>query len=321
LNPENVERGGVLDHYLSDETVINILAQQAPFDLYSKPSQQSKTSFETKTAAINITPTKQGQYDINEIKEDALWLSKEATIDEIAALRIVIQEWQNRPAVQLLSEFSEEEVASIQDASGVQNLRSSVGGAKVSSLFAAVGTHESQASEFLLPQGRRSRFFGIYLSERRYALKASQILISAGIRSELSDLEHENDAARSAKWKGKKSWLQEMAQPVHRAQMHLAKPTTTDNLLPHLISSFESRILGLESGSRWFKDQDGKEDLEDAWSTNMIEEAIHILQIMFAHLYSTDEITSPRSTILWFHCMDRHGFFEGFNPVSSSSEL
>ena len=52
------------------------------------------------------------------MKEDALWLSEKAQIDETAALRVVVQECQSRAATRLRTPFSEEELAGIRETAG-----------------------------------------------------------------------------------------------------------------------------------------------------------------------------------------------------------
>jgi nuclear pore complex protein Nup188 len=64
------------------------------------------------------------------VKEDALWLSEKAQIDETAALRVAVEECQSRAAARLITLFSEEELASIRETAGnstsMQLLRSNV---------------------------------------------------------------------------------------------------------------------------------------------------------------------------------------------------
>ena len=63
-------------------------------DPFPSASTKSKSAFQTKTAAINATPISNGDYDIEQIKADAQWLSENSKIDEIGALRIVVLDWQ-----------------------------------------------------------------------------------------------------------------------------------------------------------------------------------------------------------------------------------
>ena len=83
-----------LESFFSDTQVQKLLAR--PFHPFSFTQSNTKAAFETKTAAINVAPTSNCEYDINKIKEDALWLSKEAQIDEVSALRIIVLEYQSR---------------------------------------------------------------------------------------------------------------------------------------------------------------------------------------------------------------------------------
>ncbi|KAK8214724.1 hypothetical protein M8818_002304 [Zalaria obscura] len=111
---DNLERNASVEKFLRDDSVAAILNQ--PLTAFPAPSPKSKTEFETKTAPIHVQPSSTGRYDINQVKQDAQWLSKEAGVEELAALRIVILEWQQRAAAQLLSEWSEEEKLSLRDA-------------------------------------------------------------------------------------------------------------------------------------------------------------------------------------------------------------
>jgi len=94
---------------------------QAHFQATS-PSFRSRSDenkrFETKTAAINISPTSDRHYDLSQIKGDAIWLSSELDVDSFEALRIVLLEWQNRPYSHLQSGYSEAEIASLREVYG-----------------------------------------------------------------------------------------------------------------------------------------------------------------------------------------------------------
>ena len=52
------------------------------------------------------------------MKEDALWLSEKAQIDETSALRVVVEECQSRAAARLSAPFSEDELTNIREAAG-----------------------------------------------------------------------------------------------------------------------------------------------------------------------------------------------------------
>jgi nuclear pore complex protein Nup188 len=121
--PETASRSEALRDFLNAKENIEILSR--PWKPFADPSQQEKSKFESKTAPISVTPAHSSNYNLNEIKEDGLWLSKEAQISEYAALQLVAQEWQSRPTVQLLSGLTEEEALSVQDAAGLANFGAS----------------------------------------------------------------------------------------------------------------------------------------------------------------------------------------------------
>lgn len=75
-----------------------------PFDPFSSAFADRKSQFDKRTSAINVTPNGgTGSYDIKVVKDDSLWLAKEAKIDEVSALRLVVLEHQARSKEQLLS--------------------------------------------------------------------------------------------------------------------------------------------------------------------------------------------------------------------------
>ena len=72
--------------FLSDAESYNLLKR--PLAPFLPPSSGTKSQFDHRTAAINITPDDSAPYNLTQIKEDALWLSTEGGIDEVVALRV-----------------------------------------------------------------------------------------------------------------------------------------------------------------------------------------------------------------------------------------
>ena len=124
--------GDVLEALLSHDTapsspIRSFLSHPTPkarlsqlYPTFPQPSSQSRSAFETQTAAINVTASASTQYDIEQIKGDATWLSTEVQIDEIEALRLTVLEWQSRPESRLKSGFSDAELASLRDGLGIE---------------------------------------------------------------------------------------------------------------------------------------------------------------------------------------------------------
>ncbi|PQE16945.1 hypothetical protein CJF30_00003662 [Rutstroemia sp. NJR-2017a BBW] len=102
-----------IEKFFSDPKVLDLLSQ--PCDAFPKPTADTKDAFEQKFRPINADNS---STEIQTAKDDALWLSKEADLDEVSALRVVIEEYQSRAYAQLLGPFSEEEIISLNDAIG-----------------------------------------------------------------------------------------------------------------------------------------------------------------------------------------------------------
>ncbi|KAL7271823.1 hypothetical protein RUND412_005392 [Rhizina undulata] len=175
----------------SAETIASIseyLASPASIDTLSNchnpfppPSAASKTDFEKRTAPINITAADQpagssGGGDesasgsvlpeIKVVKDEALELSKNLNIDEVSALRIVVLEYQNRPATALLnSEAGAGGGGAAEGKIGIGNFSESI-------LKRSVQVSDEEKKETLFLDRAK-----IYLGERRYVIKTATFLI------------------------------------------------------------------------------------------------------------------------------------------------
>lgn len=150
--------------FLQDPYVHGLI--KTPSKAFDKPSPQTKSAFETKTAAINVTPTSNDKYDIKMIKEDALWLSKSADINEVDALRIAVIEFQARPQSHLSGALSTQDAINIQQAVGADGTQANALLAFVNA--AETGDAEKIWTEFNTETTRRRRLTEFYLSERRH---------------------------------------------------------------------------------------------------------------------------------------------------------
>ncbi|KAI9812889.1 MAG: hypothetical protein M1827_004407 [Pycnora praestabilis] len=315
LEPEVPPSGSALEQHINNQFTIAILNR--PFDPYPTATSQTKSSFETRTAAINVTPSAHGQYDINQIKEDSLWLSQQARISEVSALRIVVLEWQTRPAAQLLNGFSEEEVNSVLDAAGSASLGSSVFLPR-SSILPLPGAAQAAASIGPdLPTGRRLRLLNLYLSERRYLLKVSELFVSAGLYEEASNQEPQGSGKR--KEKKVSTWVQDIGTLICHWYTSGGDPGTgSSRYLCDCITALQRSVDALEKGSGWLDEEGGRAEFEDSWGKNQIVEMIHIMQLMFFVLDSSRVITSSAVVLAWFRFMITYSFFNSFEPPSSN---
>jgi nuclear pore complex protein Nup188 len=184
-DPETASKSDTLRVFLTASENTHILSR--PWKPFADPSPQEKSKFESKTAPISVTPSANGHYNLDEIKEDSLWLSHEAQISEYAALQLVAQEWQSRPTVQLLSGLTEEEALSVQDAAGITNLGASTFAPNSSLLSTPL---VAKVTQFDTQDQRRLRILEVYHSTCAAIIRISQLLVSWGVRLAIAKPDH-----------------------------------------------------------------------------------------------------------------------------------
>ena len=281
----------LLESFFSDKQVQKLLAR--PFDPFSFTQSNTKSAFDTKISAVNVTPTSQSDYSIDEIKEDSLWLSKEAQIDEISALRIVVLEFQSRPTTQLQTTFSTEEVVSLQAAAG--NINSESSNLLASALFSAANGLNSQPQN---PQEqRRLRAIQLYLSERQNLLACSKIIFQVGF------CQQERKDSGIAE---EPSWIERIAKSFLSSQEE-----SPERFLHYCITALNSNFKKLDAGSGWFKAEGGRQDVEAEWLLCRIIEFIHILEMSLVILdYRKEDTRTPANVLEWFQFVSKYAFFE-----------
>lgn len=295
-----------LQSFLSEPYVLQLLGR--PYNPFSyTPNTNTKSTFETKTAAINVTPTTKKEYDITEIKEDALWLSKEAEIDEVSALRLVVLEYQSRSAAQLQSDFSDEEIISLQEAAGNGNAELSN---VLSRTRVAGAVLDEHAMNFDSKDNRRLRALRLYLSERRYLLRCAGPFLQAALdqrNDPVEESEHENGK------KNDPTWIHNVGAKI-LATLEEASRGMHEYLIDS-IRSLRDKFKALERGSGWLKDEGGRQDLETDWLCNHIIEAVHTMEIIFRILDKRNHIPSSEAVLDWFRFSSIYGFFDQFEHV------
>lgn len=315
------ERGRVqpkLESFLLDPYVLSLISR--PFNPYSFTATQSKTAFETKTAAINVTPTTKRGYDINEIKEDALWLSKEAEIDEISALRIVTLEHQSRASTQILCDFSDEEAVSLRQAAGDVN-------AGFSTVVPRAMLSTGKPSPFDSRESRRVRTLQLYLQECRYLLKCAGYFLQVAFSRDDDDfiagvLQSTRKIKIKSKGKGKGKDNEDLlelrigtalAGTIEEAGMSSRK------LLLDSIKSLKDNFERLDHGSGWFKDEVSYEALEMDWLSSKLVESLHMMEIIFRLVDRPAYLPSSDVVLAWFRFVSSYGFFDKLDVVSRFS--
>ncbi|KAK8189019.1 nucleoporin subcomplex protein binding to Pom34-domain-containing protein [Phyllosticta capitalensis] len=295
-----------LRNFLNDES--NAAALNKPFAPFQPPNPQSKSSYETKTSAINVTPGENDHYDIKEIKTDTEWLSGEANINEVAALRIVLLEWQTRPAAQLLSGFTEEETLSVQEAAGGANLGSSTFLPKSSILAATASSIGQSFATFNTEEQRRLRILDVYNSERIHILRVGDLIARIGATA----LEAEPSGTTGGR--ARVQWVEDLGRRTFLAQ--------GEESIFHGIEEVRNRLTECCNGERWFKDQGGNMQATEAWSHSQFAEAGLILQLIFTHADFATEPLSQVYVLSWFRLLEDVKYFTDISlPFQSQAAL
>jgi len=276
-----------------------------PFDAYPQPSPQTKATFETKTSAINVTPSSNSQYDIKEIKEDALWLSNTAKIDEVSALRVVVEECQSRTSALLLSRFSEEELLSIREAAGNSKYSSSL----PVSYLALVAEPDAIQKTFETQTSRRQRILRTYLSERRHLLKCAEQLLYV--------CRFETDAGQE---NGKGKGLEIAPKWQVNCGRRLESKLSADNGDPFVlrcIKAIATNVSNLHTGSGWSLKDVNNEEIEMEWIRNQFAEATHAMEFIWHVFQRVMAFPSSQVVLEWYRLQQSCGFFSNFETVRS----
>ncbi|KAF7713154.1 Uncharacterized protein PECH_001835 [Penicillium ucsense] len=299
--------GGVITAFLSHPESIKLLSRSVKS--FPEPSSQSKTEFSSKTAAIHSETNSSSAPNLQQIKADAQWLSEKAKIDEISALRIVVLEWQNRSSSRLTSTYSVEEAASLESVTGSDHLRLSVAGPHLTNILKeAAGTAEWNT--FDDEASRRSRLRTLYLSERSHLLKTSRRLLA---------LSHHNHPDQSSLVDAGKDGLSQIGSTL------FGEKSTGESLhqfLVDCISAVRSRLQEFDSNGSWLGAAESDQETESLWRTTLVEEIVHILQMMFHQLRASKAIASGDLLLSWLDLMQDYEFLEKLEvPCDEPVEL
>lgn len=238
-----------------------------------------------------------GRFDVETIKKDAEWLSKNAKINLVAALRTVVVEYQSRPARHLTGPLSSQDATNLQEAAGLNNGQ---GSAFLSDLGASAALDAEEIwSEFEKPETRQRRLFDIYLTERRYFMMAADYANSIKLYERLPTFAHVD--LDLAKTYGLKLAARDDAEP----------------LLPAYLQVLTDSMSHIESGLKSVTDEKWvTEDVELDWLRTLLTEALHALSVVFQIVDSFGDDFAPSSSVSqWFTLMEMYNFFDAVQPV------
>lgn len=284
--------------FLDDEYVHGLLSD--PSTVFAPPNNATTENFETKTAPINVTSASNDQVDIKTIKEDAKWLSNNAKLNLVAALRIVVAEIQARPARHLTGPLSSQDASNLQDAAG---LSSGQGSAFLAELGAATAADADDIwAEFEKPESKKRRIFETYLSERRHFMMAVEYAHSVKIYGRLPT---------HAPVEGNLS-------QVYRLSLPEKAKDEVDPLLTKFLEVVAKRLDMIESGLSSLTDEASLlvEEMDQAFFATLLTETIHAMSVILLLADKLcDEFPPAAAISSWFSTMDKFAFFSGIQSV------
>ncbi|KAK4994630.1 hypothetical protein LTR66_005381 [Elasticomyces elasticus] len=284
------EENLALHRFLTSSESIDMLKE--PLSPSGPPTDPTKSDFDAFTSQIQITPSA----IVREIKDDAIWLSGEAGVEQLFALRIVVLEWQDRAAAQLRNGLTEAETLVLRDAGTSANFGRSTLRAGASLLGQSV--RASDTDTFNTERSRRKRQFETYIEERAHTLKVSELLVRIHHESVASVSGHDGG---KGKGRAVQSWILELGDTLTQAQRgrdqhggarseHSSGPFTVQ-----CVSALEHRLTTLAEPDAWPPTVVDYEDLAGLWATNLFAEALSVMQLFFTYVDSYVE-PSPVAT-------------------------
>ena len=290
-----------------------------PYDPFPKSSASTKSDFESKAAAINVTAESRTAFNLEEVKKDATWLSGRAKIDEVSALRIVLLEWQNRSRGQLLNKYSREEINSLRDAVGVDNISNPVDRAEPAGILAYTAAQNAGSANSDSEEARKSKLFQLFLSEKLHILKLSRYLRNIYVGESWPSCSDPGAQLTTNVDTSRKNELAEIADAIFEKSVNTSAGSGNGMSIQASIDAVRSRISNLETGSGWSAEKDGETgvEVELIWQEVILDELYQIIQILFLRLKITDAVTSSEQLLSWLRLMAEYSFLGHFQPVSS----
>ncbi|KJZ72854.1 hypothetical protein HIM_07798 [Hirsutella minnesotensis 3608] len=284
--------------FLADDAVHALLKD--PTCAFEAPNEATKKDFDAKVAPLNAPSTSTDGKDTKHLKEDSEWLSKNAKINLLAALRVAIVELQSRPFRHLMGPLSSQDAANLQEAAGLQNGQ---GTSFLSDLGAASALDSDEISaNFDKTESRRRRLFATFLAERRSFMMAMDYLQSIKLYSRLpifvradSDLVALYGLKAPAKGKD-----------------------VAASLLPAYLKVVSSCMGNIEAGLSCMTDDSLLlvDDVELDWLRTLLTEVIHALSVVFQLVDTLGSDFPPSAAITqWFSLMDLYNFFDAIQPI------
>lgn len=282
-----IEENRAVHRFLADAKAKEILSKIQ--ETFPKPNSQARSSFDRLTSAINTPSSANGKYNIEQLKNDSLWLSKTAGIDEVSALRLATLELQRRPEDQIVDDVkSTEETGFGRSLRQPALLRSILGASQATDLSRSVFRVESADTKT-----RQLRLLALLLLERVNVSKIRQLATFAFTAKE--------------DFKGP-AWLRELGSSLTSTWVE----ATGDfhSFSAEILAAFDTGLESIKNGCPWMLDEDQREQLWALWIDSAATEFVLNAQVLL-HLVQDRSSLLPSNLVTgWFELMDKTFFLK-----------
>lgn len=243
------------------------------------------------------------------LKTDALWLSKEADIDELSSLRTVIIDWQHRANNDLLHNWYGSEI------SGVQLLTTAASNNILSETVSRNGGVRNEATDDD-DESKHRRLFQLLCAEKRYMYKSAELIVGMAQRAELqnSRLRYQDS------WPEVRIAAEDLCQTQNSSAF--TKGLAGFSLLHHLINVLDTLFITVAESQNWPNIVQADQSLAEIYVASHRSQAISVLRLIHLNLMTYRlSASSAKDVKLWYDFLDKHSFLADFAAVEADEMI
>lgn len=284
------ERSDFAVQVLSSERLKRVLSK--PIPALGPISANSKTAFDTTTATV---PPSTSLYSIDEVKSDALWLSKQTDLEEVEALRLAVLEWQYRPESRLEHGLSDAEIASLRDALGADYLDRQT--------RSHPGACRRDDTAFDSQNARRARLLVRYLRQQVTIFRMHKEMVGMSLLPDEAKIPSSH----------LQSLVTEVTQNMHE--------TPSQSVVERYTGAIMSQLERLRAGQEWDLREPGIFSVQDISQTTSLQTIAELLDTLLLIARSSPGPFQTTSLIDWLHFMLSETFFGTFTSELEEQQL
>lgn len=282
-------------------------------------SSESKATFETKTAAINLTPSPKGDYDVEQLKSDTQWLSVFAKIDELSALRVVILEWQERPSSRILACSSNDATGHVADSNGFTSISNLILSTRPQGGNANPSRRSEVLQRFESTSRRRLRLLQKFLLERLSILLVAELLASYVLYEDIARQKLNESWRPTSMTANNPTWLKEAGDRIIGVLVADARPGKGRYTLDAYLTHFERRFERLAAGQHLPSDDLPSEGVDQMFQIYSVLEMVIIMRLIIILVASSRVVVKDSEVLAWFTLNEKFDHFHEFVMVSRST--